>query len=331
MKRFFTFAWLCLFVLTTVAGPKEAKWALDNEDFITAYKEYFALAEKGDSDAMITLGLMYDQGDGRKQDYAKAMDWYLKAFAKQNGDAFNNIGVMYRDGLGVTQNREIAYALFWMSYWKGLGSEAAQIRNGRNLEKTALLMTKPQIETTLKMTSDYIVAFVENRGKLTSEQEQLKFAATGHPIKELAESGAADHHRGKHNLQVELRILKTVPFDDQRKLEFVTNEGINGSPLKSLSPREEQNHIIFSTSFLSFGESRHAVMVRPFSTAPTQVFPLPLTVKAADWSSWTKPEYLENSDASWTFMQNLKNAERFTDLPPNCFELRYKVEAAKKE
>ncbi|MDB6026439.1 MAG: hypothetical protein JWM68_2662 [Verrucomicrobiales bacterium] len=330
MKQLFTFTLICLFAVTTLAGPKEAKIALDREDFKTAYKEYLALAEKGDAEAMFTLGLLFQQGDGRTQDYTQAMDWYLKAFAKQNGDAFNTIGEMYRDGLGIPQNLEIAYALFWITHWQGLGSETTQIRNGRNLDNIATQLTKPQLEETLKMTREYVVAYVENRGKLTPEQEQLKYAATGHPIKALAETGSQS--RENQNLRVELRLPKAVPFDEGRAVEFVTSEGVVSSPIKSLKRREEQSFVILSASFLSFGESRHAVMVRTSPSAPTQVFQLPKTsLKPSDWTAWGKPNYVETSDAAWTFMTDYKNAERSTTLPSNCFEMRYKVEPAKKK
>lgn len=289
------------------------------------------MAQKGDAEAMMTLGLMYHQGDGRPQDYVQAMDWYLKAFTKQNGDAFNNIGVMYRDGLGVPKNLEIAYALFWTTYWQALGSEATQIRNGHNLDKTAAQMTKPQIEDTLKMTSEYLVAYVENRGKLTPEQEKLKYAATGHPIQAMAATGSPSQSREPGTLLVELRMRKTVVFDDRRAVEFVTSDGVTSTPIRSLKRREEQNVAILSASFSTFGESRHAVMVRTAAAAPTQVFQLPANLKPSDWSAWTKPNYVETSDAPWTFMQDYKNAERTTVLPPDCFEVRYKVEHAKKD
>ncbi len=326
MKRILTFALISLFSVTTFAGFKEARAALNAENYKLAYKEYSALAENGDSGAMIILGRLLDQGEGLSRDYTKAMDWYVKAFAKQNGDAFNYIGVLYRDGLGVPQNREIAYALFWISYWEGLGSEAAQIRNARNLEKTAQQLTKPQIEETLKMTREYIVAYVENRGKLTPQQEQLKYATTGHPIKALADKASSKKNRGAHNLQVELRIPKSTQLDATRAVEFVTDEGVNSNPIKSLKQRDENNYLIISASFVSFGESHHAVMVRTTADAPTQVFLLPATTKASNWSPWTKPDYIETSDAAWTFMQNYNHAERSTTLPSNCFEISYKVE-----
>jgi TPR repeat protein len=36
---------------------------------------------------MVSLGLLYENGKGVPQDYAKAREWYEKAAAKDNADA----------------------------------------------------------------------------------------------------------------------------------------------------------------------------------------------------------------------------------------------------
>src|SRR5437763_2969770 len=164
MKKIFTIL-LAVATLTcqTDAGVKEALLAQKQGDFETARKEYQALAEKGDDQAMIDLGVMYHTGEGVKRDYIKAMDWYLKALKKNNGDGYSNIGVMYRDGLGVETNRPIAYALFFIVHMRGLGDDSTQIRAGRNLDKTVKLMKPAEIEETLNMTEKYVMTFVEKR------------------------------------------------------------------------------------------------------------------------------------------------------------------------
>lgn len=169
-----------------LGDARDAVAAAERGDYQTAFKEYSALAEKGDAKATVSIGLMYYQGQGFKQDYAKAMDWYLKAFKKGNGDAYCNIGVMYRDGLGVQTNRQIAYALFYLVYMRGLGSDDTQIRNGRNLDKTAVLMKREEISGVMKMTEKYVTAFVEKRGKLDQRDEALKFSKGVAPLSSYA-------------------------------------------------------------------------------------------------------------------------------------------------
>lgn len=163
---------LILFLLITVcfvnkglSGLKEAEDAQERGDYEAARKEYQALADQGDPKAMINLGLMYHTGEGAKQDYVKAMDWYLKAYAKKNGDALNNIGVMYRDGLGVSTNSKIAYLLFLAVHMEGMGSDATQIRAGRNLSRLAESLPKKDLEEALSYTWAYVDQIVKSRGE----------------------------------------------------------------------------------------------------------------------------------------------------------------------
>jgi TPR repeat protein len=168
-------------------GVKEALAAQDRADYETARKEFEALAEKGEDKAMIELGVMYHTGQGVKQDYRKAMDWYLKAFVKSNGDAYSNIGVLYRDGLGCETNRPIAYALFYITHMRGLGSQDTQYRAGHNLDKTAALMKPEEIDDTLRMTEKFVLTFVEKRGNLDQQDKALKFSKEYRTLKKLAD------------------------------------------------------------------------------------------------------------------------------------------------
>jgi TPR repeat protein len=49
------------------------------QDYAKAREWYEKAAEKGDTTAMVNLGLLYDNGRGVAQDYAKAREWYEKA------------------------------------------------------------------------------------------------------------------------------------------------------------------------------------------------------------------------------------------------------------
>ena len=128
-------------------------------------KQYEAMAAKGDTRAMISLVLMYHQGNGVTLDYNKAMDWYLKAYEKKNGDALNNLGVMYRDGLGVTKNEKVAYLLFLAVHMECLGDEATQIRAGGNLTKLREKLPKSDVQEALSYTWAYVNQIVRSKGK----------------------------------------------------------------------------------------------------------------------------------------------------------------------
>ena len=59
---------------------------------------------QGQRDAMSNLGLLYDNGQGVAQDYAKAREWYEKAADKGDADAMFNLGLLYDNGQGVAQD-----------------------------------------------------------------------------------------------------------------------------------------------------------------------------------------------------------------------------------
>ena len=81
-------------------------------------------AEAGDANAQFLLGLQFANGDGVKQDYAKAHDWYGKAAAQGHTGAQNNIGVLYLNGHGVAQ--DASEAANWYRKAADAGDEFAQ-------------------------------------------------------------------------------------------------------------------------------------------------------------------------------------------------------------
>jgi len=80
----------------------------------------FALAsywlEKADSNGCLlakqALGVMYEKGYFYKQDYAKAMELYLQSADAGFARSLRSVGVMYREGLGVEKDGKEAMAWF---------------------------------------------------------------------------------------------------------------------------------------------------------------------------------------------------------------------------
>jgi hypothetical protein len=115
---------------------------------------------------------------------------------------------------------------------------------------------------------------------------------------------------------------------------FVGEKTAEASPLKSATLREDgTNNIFQETVVLStvYKERHYAVIISPEGgrKGVSQVFRLPLrqNSKPSDWSQWKKPDYLESSqEAVPNFMDDQKSADRSTNIPPNCFEVRYKIE-----
>ena len=74
-------------------------------DYQTAFKLWLPLAEQGDASAQFNLGMMYDNGQGVKQDDVEAVKWYRQAAEQGFADAQLNLGVKYYQGEGVRQDK----------------------------------------------------------------------------------------------------------------------------------------------------------------------------------------------------------------------------------
>ena len=73
-------------------------------DYQTAFKLWLPLAEQGDTNAQFNLGVIYQKGQGVKQDDFEAVKWYRQAAEQGNARAQFNLGVMYDNGRGVKQD-----------------------------------------------------------------------------------------------------------------------------------------------------------------------------------------------------------------------------------
>ena len=85
----------------------------DLQDYHNA-KKYFEIGcNKGNgslaqAESCSNLGVLYHNGQGVRQDYAKAAELLKKACGMKNGIACNNLGVLYGRGEGVRQDKSIA-------------------------------------------------------------------------------------------------------------------------------------------------------------------------------------------------------------------------------
>lgn len=77
-------------------------------------------AEKGNGNAMLTLGTMYERGIGTPRNFVKALEWYRKAATAGMAEGFYNVGVCYEIGMGTTGNLQEAFNNFETAAEKGL-------------------------------------------------------------------------------------------------------------------------------------------------------------------------------------------------------------------
>lgn len=61
-------------------------------------------AERGDAEAQCLLGILYEDGNGVRQDYRKAKEWYKKAAEQGHAKAQYFLGGLYYFARGVQQD-----------------------------------------------------------------------------------------------------------------------------------------------------------------------------------------------------------------------------------
>jgi TPR repeat protein len=93
--------------------------AYQQGDFVTAAKEWRALADQGDSSAQFNLALLYYDGKGVPQDYTEAANWFRRAAEQDYQKAEHNLGAMYGAGKGV--KRDYIQAYKWLNICAGKG------------------------------------------------------------------------------------------------------------------------------------------------------------------------------------------------------------------
>ena len=123
--------------------------AYRSKDYETAYKLWLPLAEQGDVEAQVNLGVMYDNGQGVLQDYKEAIKWYRLAAQQGHASAQFNLGSMYYKGLGVPQDYVLAH--MWINLAASNGDEDA-IEKRTMVEKK---MSPSQIEKAQEMARNW--------------------------------------------------------------------------------------------------------------------------------------------------------------------------------
>lgn len=122
------------------AGPLEDGIAAYNRgDPKTALKLWQPLAEAGNPDAQVNIGVLHANGEGVPQSYAEALIWYRKAADLGDVFALNNLGLMYMRGQGITASDRMAVQLYRQAADKNFAPAqfnlATMYAQGRGIEK----------------------------------------------------------------------------------------------------------------------------------------------------------------------------------------------------
>lgn len=122
-----------------LAGFEDGVTAYHRRDYATAFKELKPLAEQGNSNAQLFLGLMNDEGEGIPRDIGQAVYWYRKAAEQGNASAQLNLAHMFSEGRGMTKDDGVA--AIWYRKAAEQGVALAQFNlgiyyaNGRGVPK----------------------------------------------------------------------------------------------------------------------------------------------------------------------------------------------------
>ena len=102
--------------------------AFNSGDYATAFKEFKSLADAGGKTSQYNLGVMYENGQGVRQDYVEAARWYTLAAEQGYGAAQYKLGVMYANGQGVLQDYNEAVKWYTLAAEQGVAK--AQLNLG---------------------------------------------------------------------------------------------------------------------------------------------------------------------------------------------------------
>ncbi len=108
-------------------------------DYASALRVFQPLAEQGNAEAQLNLGLMYASGKGVPRNYSSAEKWYGKAAEQGNGVAQFNLGRMYDEGRGVPQDYAEAYI------WYSLAVSSGQLVVEQLRDRMAAKLTRDQL------------------------------------------------------------------------------------------------------------------------------------------------------------------------------------------
>jgi TPR repeat protein len=133
-RNLFLFLFLCFLALLqsvtvrAAASYEDGKKAYLDKDYAQALKILKPLAENGDSQAQVTLGIMYDFGHGVSKDPGKAIEWYIKAAEQGIPVVQHDVGVKYFQGQGVEQ--DYLKAAYWWEQSANAGLADSQFNLG---------------------------------------------------------------------------------------------------------------------------------------------------------------------------------------------------------
>jgi TPR repeat protein len=135
---------------TTAGDFRSGLSAYNRGDYVTAFRNWRALAEHGDAPAQAGLGFLFHKGLGVVQDDIEAASWFEKAASQGQAEAQLLLGTLYFFGEGVQQNYVMAFA--WCEIAQSNGqSDATECRDAA-LEH----MTSAEVKQSSRLVTEWL-------------------------------------------------------------------------------------------------------------------------------------------------------------------------------
>lgn len=104
----------CMFIFGLIGQTKadlllEARIAYSEGKYAEAAEMFTSLAEQGNADAQVRLGVIKEIGKGIPQNFSEAAKWYRLAAEQGDATGQNLLGLMYEEGKGVPRNFVLAH------------------------------------------------------------------------------------------------------------------------------------------------------------------------------------------------------------------------------
>lgn len=124
-----TFFGLTLSALAPAAVAEEIDDAIalyQSGDHDAAFEAFSGLVAQGNGDAMFYIGQMYENGEGKPQNFSNAIRWYRRAAAQEHAEAYFKVGQMFENSVGVPRDFGAAFDAY--SAAADLGHQEAELK-----------------------------------------------------------------------------------------------------------------------------------------------------------------------------------------------------------
>ncbi len=212
----------CVAAPVAAATYEDAQAAFITGDDATARRLARPLAEEGNADAQLILGMIFGEGRGVPQNDTAAVKWFRKAANQGQAVAQFQLGVMYLAGRGGPQDFVLGY--MWLNLSSAKGNENAAFVRNQISDRLSLA----QIEEAQNLARKWKPESIENQNNEPASSttiDPFEVLAKARP-EDLAKArtfadGAAAYNRGDY--AVALRVF--LPLADQG---FSPAQGILG-------------------------------------------------------------------------------------------------------